>query len=87
MHPPNTIWAIQGGDATGGGGAGPPPPPPPAIVPPSATPAESDRPDMSGLFSDLNKGTAITSGRTQNIIHFCLFLCLCFYVYSCFVGV
>jgi adenylyl cyclase-associated protein len=67
----NTICTIQGGDvkvsATGGGSGAvpaPAPPPPPAIVPPSTDPASSGdgRPDMSGLFADINKGTAITSG-------------------------
>ena len=62
---------IKGGDApTSAGVAGPPPPPPPAVVPPSDAPAEStDKVDKSGLFAELNKGSAITSGKADDLEH------------------
>ncbi|XP_062520558.1 adenylyl cyclase-associated protein 1-like [Corticium candelabrum] len=64
FHVAGLYWNTEGGDApTSAGVAGPPPPPPPAVVPPSDAPAEStDKVDKSGLFAELNKGSAITSG-------------------------
>lgn len=60
--------SLQGREATTqapAGGTGHAPPPPPPVQPPSSAPSESDsgRPNMTGLFAQLNKGGAITSGK------------------------
>eukprot|EP01135_Chromosphaera_perkinsii_P005047 Nk52_evm24s311 gene=Nk52_evmTU24s311 len=65
-----TIAKTIGGaaPAAAAGGAPPPPPPPPAggAPPPPppgpGAPPVAQKPDMSGLFNELNKGSAITSG-------------------------
>ena len=49
----------------------PPPPPPPAIQPPTDVPAakttKDDATDRAALFAAINKGSAITTGKLQNV--------------------
>ncbi|XP_065843648.1 adenylyl cyclase-associated protein 1-like [Oscarella lobularis] len=66
-HLKKLSWNSSGPIASAGSAAapapGPPPPPPPAIVPPGpAADTGAKKPDMSGLFASLNKGSNVTSG-------------------------